>query len=304
LAEGLSFARLLPSVMADGRAGPGQRVASALWRNAMKLETGWVRFTVKGKEARGYFARPLRAERPLPGVVLIQEAFGVDAFVRDVAERFATCGYATLAPDLFSLGLTPAPLTPDRISEARRSILEVLPAAWSDTRAREEAIGKLAPDVGARVRETVAALLPPERPWEVYVATLLEGRRWLSKGPAIGKKVGAVGFCLGGGLAMRLACVDEGIRATVSFYGVAPPEEQVARMGGALLGLYAENDPRVNATLGPLAAAMTAHGKAFAHHLFPGTRHAFFNDTRANYDVEASRDAWARTLTFFASHLG
>jgi carboxymethylenebutenolidase len=270
----------------------------------MKLKTEWVRFTVEGREARGYFARPLRAEGPLPGVVLIQEAFGVDAFIRDVAERFATCGYATLAPDLFSLGGTPEPLTPDRISEARK-LLQVLPAtAWSDPAAREPALSRVPREEGERIRQTVSALLPAERPWAQYVATLVEGRGWLAKGPATGMKVGTVGFCLGGALAMRLACAEEAVRAAVSFYGHAPPEEEVAKLQGAVLALYAENDPRINATLAPLQAAMTAHGKAFAHHQYPGTRHAFFNDTRGSYDVDASRDAWARTVTFFASHLG
>jgi carboxymethylenebutenolidase len=271
--------------------------------DAMKLESEWVRFTVAGQEARGYFARPLRAEGPLPGVVLVQEAFGVDAFMRDVAERFATCGYATLAPDLFSLGGTPDPLTPDRISEARR-VLEVLPAtAWSDPSVREPVLSRLPRPEGERIRQTLSALLPAERPWAQYVATLVEGRRWLAEGPAMGKKVGAVGYCLGGALAMRLACADEAICAAVSFYGYAPPEEEVAKLQGALHALYAENDPRNNATLEPLQAAMTAHGKAFAHHQYPGTRHALFIVTRGSYDVDASRDAWARTLTFFASHL-
>lgn len=268
----------------------------------MKLHTAWVRFLVEGEEVQGYFARSARAEGPLPGVVLLQEAFGVDAFVRDVAERFATNGYATLAPDLFSYRGKPEALAADRIEQAKR-FRDGLPPD-SDPSQRAAALAKLPAETARQVEETLALLFPDQRPWADHVAVGIAARQWLAAGPAKGRKVGAVGFCLGGALAMRLACADPELSAAVSFYGFAPPLEQIPRAQAAVLALYAENDPKLNATLAPLAEAMKAHGKAFDHHTYPGTGHAFFNDTRPRFHADASRDAWARTLAFLASYLG
>lgn len=269
----------------------------------MRLQTEWVHFAVEGKEVRGYLSRPARVDGPLPGVVVIQEAFGVDAHIRDVVERFATCGYAAFAPDLFSSGGTPAWLTPDRMELAKRFLERIPFSSWSDPSRRAPELARLSPESAPLIEETLAVVFPSERPWAQYVGTLLAGRRWLSAGPSRGRKVGSVGFCMGGALSMRLACADPELAAAVSFYGYAPPADQVPGVEAAVLAHYAEQDPRINATMAPLVEAMRAHGKAFEHHTYPGTQHTFFNDTGARFHVDAARDAWARTLAFLATYL-
>lgn len=269
----------------------------------MKLQTEWVRYEVQGQPVRGYFARPAAAQEPLPGVVVIQEAFGVDPFIQDVTERLATAGYAAFAPDLFSYGGTPGPLADARIEDAKRFLDTVPQAAWFDASLREPSLQVLASERAQALRETLGLLITQNRPWEQYLATLRGGREWLHQGPSRGQKVGALGFCMGGALSLRLACADAELGASVVFYGFAPPYEQLAGLKCPVLGLYAENDPRITGAVPALAEAMKAQGKRFEHHVYPGTAHAFFNDSRANYKAEASRDAWARTLSFLATSL-
>jgi len=270
----------------------------------MKLQTEWVEYEVDGKKVQGYFARPAAVQAPLPGVLVIQEAFGVDPHIQDVTERFATAGYAAFAPDLFSYGGKPAPLAPERIEDAKQFLDTIPQAAWFDAALRAPLLAALPAARGKAIEETLGVILVPNRPWDQYVATLRGGRSWLVAGPSNGKKVGSVGFCMGGAISLRLACGEPELGAAVSFYGFSPPLEQLAGLKCPVLALYAETDPRINAGVPALVDAMNAQGKRFEHHMYPGTPHAFHNDTRGNYRVDAARDAWARTLLFFAGNLG
>jgi carboxymethylenebutenolidase len=269
----------------------------------MKLQTEWVEYEAEGKKVRGYLARPSAAQGALPGVLVIQEVFGVDPHIQDVTERFAAAGYAAFAPDLFSHGGKPAPLMPDRIEDAKQ-FLDTLPQpAWFDPAQRAPALAALPEARRKALEETLGLLLVPNRPWDQYVAIMRAGRAWLAAGPAKGQKIGSVGFCMGGALSLRLACSEPELGAAVVFYGSAPPLEMLAGLKCPVLGLYAEQDPRINAGVPALADALKAQGKQFEHHIYPGAKHAFLNDTRANYQADAARGAWARTLSFFASHL-
>ncbi len=270
----------------------------------MKLQTEWVEYEADGKQVQGYCARPAAAKGALPGVLVIQEAFGVDPHIQDVTERFATAGYAAFAPDLFSYGGKPAPLAPERIEETKQFLDTIPQAAWFDPAQRASALAALPEARGKAIEETLGVVLVPNRPWDQYVATLRAGRSWLAAGPSKGKKIGSVGFCMGGALSLRLACSDPELAAAVVFYGFPPPLEMLAGLKAPVLGLFAENDPRINAGLPALAEAMKAQGKRFEHLIYPGASHAFLNDTRGNYHVDAARDSWARTLSFFAGNLG
>lgn len=270
----------------------------------MKLHTEWVEFEADGKKVQGYLARPSAAQGALPGVLVIQEAFGVDPHIQDVTQRFATAGYAAFAPDLFSYGGKPAPLSPERIEDAK-AFLDAMPqAAWFDPTLRAPYLEKLPEPKRQQVGETLGLVLVPNRPWEQYVSTMRAARSWLAAGPSQGRKIGSVGFCMGGAISLRLACHEPELAAAVVFYGFPPPVEQLAGLKSPVLALYAETDPRINAAVPALVDAMKAQGKRFEHHTYPGVAHAFFNDTRFNYRVDAARDAWARTLSFFAAQLG
>jgi carboxymethylenebutenolidase len=139
-------------------------------------------------------------------------------------------------------------------------------------------------------------------------ATVADGRaliQWLSSPAGGSRKVGAVGFCWGGGMVNRLAvAAGAALSAGVSFYGPAPDPAEAAKVQAPLLIHLAGLDQRVNATALPWAAALKAAGKNVTSHIYPGVNHAFHNDTSAErYDAAAAKLAWERTTGFFTRHL-
>lgn len=126
---------------------------------------------------------------------------------------------------------------------------------------------------------------------------------WLAKHEQSTGKVGVVGFCYGGGLALR-AALEPGVAAAVSFYGRVLPTEDVARLKVPVLLHYAGNDERVNAGIAEFRAALDASGVPYSLNMYPGTQHGFHNDSsEARYDAAAARLAWERTMEFFAEYL-
>ena len=132
----------------------------------MSLTTEWVPFGDQG-EFRGYAAWPSRAAGPLPAVLVLQEAWGVNAHIEDVTRRFAGAGYLAFAPDLFTRGgVRPAPLADERIQETVEFLSGLRPEERADPAGRAAALAKLAPDAQARIGETMATMfsggyLPP-----------------------------------------------------------------------------------------------------------------------------------------------
>ena len=116
-------------------------------------------------------------------------------------------------------------------------------------------------------------------------------------------KVGAVGFCFGGGICNALAVRLPSLAASVPFYGRQPPAEDVATIKAPLLIHYGELDTRVNAGWPAYEKALQAGGKTYEAHMYPGANHGFHNDTTPRYDEAAAKLAWDRTLEFFAKHL-
>ena len=117
-------------------------------------------------------------------------------------------------------------------------------------------------------------------------------------------KLGATGFCWGGGATNHLAVImGDDLQAAVPFYGPAPASEEVAEIRAALLVHYAEEDPRINAMRADFKAALEAAGVAFEMHTYPGTRHGFHNNSTPRYSEEAAKLAWERTIDFFDKHL-
>jgi carboxymethylenebutenolidase len=117
-------------------------------------------------------------------------------------------------------------------------------------------------------------------------------------------KVGATGFCWGGGMTNQLSVRAPTLNAAAPYYGIQAPIERVPEIRAALLFHYAETDPRINEGKNAYEAALRQHGKTFESHIYPGTQHAFNNDTSAaRYDAAAARLAWERTMAFFTRHL-
>jgi carboxymethylenebutenolidase len=117
-------------------------------------------------------------------------------------------------------------------------------------------------------------------------------------------KVGAVGFCWGGGAVNNLAVAEPGLDAGVAYYGRQAPADKVANIRAALMLHYAGIDEPINAGIPAYEAALKAAGKSYELHMYPGANHAFNNDTNAaRYNKEAADLAWGRTTAFLKKHL-
>ena len=126
---------------------------------------------------------------------------------------------------------------------------------------------------------------------------------WLKRLPEGNGKVGAVGFCYGGGISNFLATRVADLGAAVPFYGGQPPADDVVRIKAPLLIHYAENDERINAGWPKYEAALKAAGTRYQAYIYPGVQHGFNNDTTPRYDEAAAKLAWRRTVDFFNLHL-
>ena len=127
---------------------------------------------------------------------------------------------------------------------------------------------------------------------------------FLQKQPGVDpKRVGAVGFCMGGGYALQLAVTDKGMKAASSFYGAVPKPLEAFAQSCPIVGSYPEKD---------FSAAGARELDAFLENknsprdikFYENTQHSFFNQQRTPFEVEASKDAWQRMLSFFREHLG
>ena len=127
---------------------------------------------------------------------------------------------------------------------------------------------------------------------------------WLKARPEGKGKIGAVGFCYGGGMVNYLATrLGSDLAAGVAFYGSAPDLEAVPKIKAPLLIQSAENDDRINASWPDYEKALKAAKVKYERHLYPGTQHGFNNDTTPRYDAAAAKLAWERTIAFLNAHL-
>jgi carboxymethylenebutenolidase len=204
------------------------------------------------------------APQPRGGVLVIHENKGLNDYIRSVAGRFAGIGYSALAIDLLSAqGGT---------------------GTFADPAEATAALGKL----------------PPEE----AVADLKSGIDELQR-RVPDRKVAAVGFCMGGGMVWRLLAAGEPrLAAAVPFYGPTPDNPDFAGSKGvAVLGIYAAQDQRVNASEPVARAALEKAGLVFELVTEPDANHAFFNDTGDRYNANAADDAWRRVQDWFSKHL-
>ena len=130
-------------------------------------------------------------------------------------------------------------------------------------------------------------------------ADFLAAAKYLEGVPGGNGRIGAVGFCWGGGIVNLLATRVPSLNAAVPFYGEAPPVGDVGAIRAPLLLMFADSDERINATWPPYEAALKAAGKKYEAFRYPGTQHGFNNDTTPRYDAAAAQLAWQRTVAFF-----
>jgi carboxymethylenebutenolidase len=149
-----------------------------------------------------------------------------------------------------------------------------------------------------RAREQFAKLEQPKTREDFIAATAFLKARPESTG-----KIGAVGFCYGGGMVNFLATRLPDLAAGVAFYGSAPNLEDVPKIKAPLMIQSAEVDQRINASWPAYEEALKAANVRYERHLYPGTQHGFHNDTTPRYDAAAAKLAWDRTLAFFNRHV-
>lgn len=134
-------------------------------------------------------------------------------------------------------------------------------------------------------------------------ADLLEAAKYLKKLPQGNGKVGAVGFCYGGGIVNYLATQLPDLAAGVPFYGAQPTAEDAAKIKAPLLIHYAGIDERINAGWPAYESALKQAGVNYEAHTYPNVQHGFNNDTTPRYDAGTAKLAWDRTVSFFNVYL-
>lgn len=139
---------------------------------------------------------------------------------------------------------------------------------------------------------------------ERITADVIAGVPYLAARPDCIGRVGTVGFCFGGGVALLCAAREPATAAAVCFYGSALSAEDVARVKAPVMLHYAGDDERINQGIPAFRRALDEHGVAYSLHMYPGTGHGFHNDSsQARYDAKAAALAWQRTLALFGNDL-
>ena len=135
---------------------------------------------------------------------------------------------------------------------------------------------------------------------EDFVASAL----WLKARADSTGKLGAVGFCFGGGIVNQLAVrLGKDLNAGVAYYGRQPGADDVPKIYAPLMLHYAGNDQGTNAGIPAYEAALKANNKKYELFIYEGKQHGFHNDTTPRYDAEAAKLSWERTLEFFKKNL-
>lgn len=220
-----------------------------------------VSFSANGGSSAGYLATPASGKGP--GVIAIQEWWGLVPHIKSVCDRFAAAGLVALAPDLYHGQSTTSPDEAGRLMMALR-------------------IDQAEKDLQGAVKYLLG-----------HKAT-------------VGKKVGMVGFCMGGQLSLYAASKNPNIGACVDFYGIHPNvKPDFATLKAPVLGFFGEQDEFVTPdVVKKLEQQLTTAGKKADFTIFPGVGHAFFNDSRPEvYNREIAEKCWKKMLDFFKQNL-
>jgi carboxymethylenebutenolidase len=243
-------------------------VADRLARSPRHGEYVMIR-TGPADSVRAWVVYPERATKA-PVVVVVHEIFGLSTWIRGVADQLAADGYIAIAPDLLTGKATPV--------------------AGSDTLTQDVAVATIRTLDMAVVQRQLAAV-------GAYGMSL----------PAAEQRYGTVGFCWGGGASFAHAVANPtGLGAAVVYYGTSPALSSLASVRAPVLGLYAGEDARVDATVPPADSAMRALGRRFEPHTFAGAGHGFLRqqDGKNGANLAATRQAWPLTIAFFRANLG
>lgn len=221
-----------------------------------------VSYPANGRSASGHLAVP-DAPGPHPGVVVIQEYWGLEPHIKDVAGRFTEHGFIALAPDLYH--------------------------------------GKIAKEPDEALKMAMALDLPQAVKEIGGAARYLIGRSDVRP-----KKVGVIGFCMGGRLALAFGAASDLVGAIAAFYpgGYRPTVEDARQLKAPILIHFGEDDHSIPSDhRAHIERTLKEAGRIAECHIYMGAPHAFFNDTKASHRPESARQAWERTISWFSRHL-
>ena len=214
---------------------------------------------------RGLLARPALGDK-FPAVAVMSETRGLNPYIEDVVRRLAVAGFLAFGMDaLWPLGGYP-----------------IVDNAEADEKAR-----------------ALYSKLDEGKITEDFVASA----EFLLKHPQSTGKLGAVGFCAGGGRVNQLAVRLPALAAAVPFYGRAPAAADVPKIKAAVQAHFADQDPETTGTWPAYEAALKANGIRHEGYVYPKTFHGFHNDTTPRYDEAAAKLAWQRTIDHFKKTL-
>jgi carboxymethylenebutenolidase len=199
-----------------------------------------------------------------PTILVIHEIFGLTPWETTVVDKLAAQGYVAIVPDLLGSKYGKSPADPD---SARKLVAGLEP---------ERVMGDL---------DAAAA----------FVDTLPGAQRG---------NMATIGFCWGGGKSFAYATHNPRLKAAVVCYGPAPDSTALARIQAPILGVYGENDARIDDQLPRVNAMMQQLGKSYTYDIYPGTGHGFLKPGRMGSDTEQPARAWARIFAFYRQGLG
>ena len=248
---------------------PGEEEAkAALEKSPRHGEYVEVKVPGSGQAIRTWVVYPERKDKA-PVVLVIHEIFGLSDWIRSVADQLAADGFIAVAPDLIS-GKGPGGGNTDSVA-SRDDVVKL--------------VRSLTPD-------EVKARLDAVRDYALGI-------------PAANGKIATIGFCWGGSTSFAYATLQPGLNAAVAYYGSAPELPKLAGIRAPVLGLYGEDDARVNATIDATAAEMKKLGKTYEVEIYKGAGHGFLRaqSGREGANLKASQQAWPRMLAFLRQHM-
>jgi carboxymethylenebutenolidase len=224
-----------------------------------------VSYPSEGVTVKAFWIGPKPKGR-YPAIIIVQEWWGLNDHMKDVARRYAHEGYVAIVPDLYSRLGHKVTADPNEAGKLMQAL--------------QQADG---------LKDLTATL--------AYLRTI--------EGVDAGR-IGVTGFCMGGSYALMLPCTTREIKASAPFYGQVPnPDTPLKNLAAPVLYIYGEEDGWITkADVQRLRDALRKYNKSGEIKTYPGAPHAFFNDTRKDvYRPAAAEDAWKRVLAFFRQHL-
>jgi carboxymethylenebutenolidase len=253
----------------DNTIPPGEAEAKAVLNKSPRHHE-WVNIAVPGSKGKvsAFVAYPERKDKA-PVVIVLHEVYGLTDWIRGVADRLAGDGFIAIAPDMLS-GKGPG-------------------GGGTEKFASRDDVVKAVRDLSA-----------------TDVAAVLDAVARYGKGlPAAKNKLATIGFCWGGAQSFLYATTQSDLQAAVVYYGTSPSTDSLTSIKAAVLGLYGEDDARVNTTVGPAESAMKGLGKTYITNTYKGAGHGFLRAQadRNGANLEASKKAWPTTIEHLRKYL-